>query len=432
MKIQIPKGKYKGTFTLKDMDKVKFSFKTKGYLQVIIYDEKGILMEVFTNKDTKRILTKDPLTTDGCTRCRENYSGKYNIDTISQEESIITIENCNNFMEKMKNIDDFDLNDEVKYYAGDFHTHTIYSDGKMSREENNHHSNKKGLDFFVPTDHNALHLTWPEGANVISGIELTSPFGHLNLLFTKKSPFEEYKIFDLYDKNSFLKMLFDASKYSIVSVNHPFMTPWAFLLEDYPIENIKVMEIINDPTYKTGEQSYEKALDAYNILLNNGYKITAIGGSDAHNFPYETYDTSEYPSEIGDPKTYVLSSLKTSSLQKNILKGKVAVSRDNLIEMVGYDPGDEITKSEVNLSVNTAKTFRGKKLFCHWIVNGNMVEKTGIRENFTTKLGEGYHWIRCDVRDEDNTLFGHTNPIYKDLHLSKKTIKTWGDLLSKM
>ena len=56
------------------------------------------------------------------------------------------------------------LNDSIKMkdggpkktsYAADFHTHTIYSDGKMSREANNDMAIKQGLDFFVPL---SLHM----------------------------------------------------------------------------------------------------------------------------------------------------------------------------------------------------------------------------------------------------------------------------------
>src|SRR5699024_9351246 len=49
---------------------------------------------------------------------------------------------------------------EKKWYKGDFHTHTIYSDGEMTREENIEMANKQSLDFFVATDHNIIPTSW--------------------------------------------------------------------------------------------------------------------------------------------------------------------------------------------------------------------------------------------------------------------------------
>ena len=52
------------------------------------------------------------------------------------------------------------FNENKKWYKGDFHTHSIYSDGKMTREENMVSAANQKLDFFVATDHNVLPTSW--------------------------------------------------------------------------------------------------------------------------------------------------------------------------------------------------------------------------------------------------------------------------------
>ncbi|SPY32047.1 Uncharacterised protein [Peptoniphilus harei] len=60
------------------------------------------------------------------------------------------------------------------------------------------------------------------------------------------------------------------------------METFEFLVDDYSLDDLKFMEIINDPTYMTSIDAVEKALKAWDLLLQNGYKIYGIGGSDSH------------------------------------------------------------------------------------------------------------------------------------------------------
>jgi len=50
-----------------------------------------------------------------------------------------------------------------RWYKGDFHTHTILSDGKMSRNAGMLQAEKMGLDFFFTTEHHVMPTAWVSG-----------------------------------------------------------------------------------------------------------------------------------------------------------------------------------------------------------------------------------------------------------------------------
>lgn len=67
-----------------------------------------------------------------------------------------------------------------RWYKGDFHTHTVLSDGKMTQRMNREQAAKQGLDFFTATDHNVLSTSWPNGdVLVIPGVEITAGDGQI-------------------------------------------------------------------------------------------------------------------------------------------------------------------------------------------------------------------------------------------------------------
>ncbi|MGO1972259.1 MAG: CehA/McbA family metallohydrolase [Propionibacteriaceae bacterium] len=77
--------------------------------------------------------------------------------------------------------------DGLRWYAGDFHAHTLHSDGSLSIDQLTAHARERGLDFLAVTDHNTVshvpHLPAAAqryGVCLIPGQELTTPRGHAN------------------------------------------------------------------------------------------------------------------------------------------------------------------------------------------------------------------------------------------------------------
>lgn len=407
-------------------DSIKFSLKgEKFFISLFVYKENEIVGSITANRDTERFMSKDILKSSNGFKNLE--SGDYRITYLLHKEGdvILKIEDEKNSIDSKKEVDiekDEVKCSEEKWYAGDFHTHTFYSDGKLSPEENIEVAKKRGLSFFSPTDHNFNQTRFPEtDLLIIEGTEITSKYGHINVFFTNESVFKKYSVEGLNTEEWLLKVLREI-KDEIYSINHPFMETFEFLVDDYSLDDLKFMEIINDPTYMTSIDAMEKALKAWDLLLQNGYKIYGIGGSDSHLYPDEKYENADYPSLLGDPKTYIFAkNLSKNEIKKAMLAGKISVSREKLIEL------KKVNETEFTLELEES-TFHDKKLHIELIVDGDIYK---IYENILYEklnLDENYHYVRANVRCEDGELYGFTNPYFYNLDKSEKKIKTWKEL----
>lgn len=356
----------------------------------------------------------------------------YEGDLDSEENSFNEV----NLFDSIKMMDD---GPKKTSYAADFHTHTIYSDGKMSREANNDVAIKQGLDFFVPTDHNVYHYTWPnhEGLKVYPGIEITSSLGHINLLFAEKTPFAEHAIYEIEDEEGLVKIIKEAKDYSLISVNHPCMPPWDFHAKSFPLDLITFMEVINDPTYMTSKKAIKDAIKAWNYLLNDGYRVISIGGSDSHLLPEEKYEGSAHPSLLGDPKTIVYAKENTAEALKDaMLAGEVSVTRSKEIKLSanGLARENENFTGRASLRAELLENnFQSSALHISWLIDGECVKDEKAKESmFSIEIDSAYHWIRVDVWDEDGNLYGYNNPIFFNRKTKEHEMKVWGDLMEKM
>ena len=172
----------------------------------------------------------------------------------------------------------------------------------------------------------------------------------------------------------------------------------------------------------TSIDAMEDALKAWDILLQNGYSVYGIGGSDSHLYPEEKYENAKYPSLLGDPKTYIFAkNLSKNEIRRAMLAGKISVSREKLIEL------KKVNENEFTLELEES-TFHDKKLHIELIVDGNIYK---IYENTLYEklnLDENYHYVRANVRCDDGELYGFTNPYFYNLDKSEKKIKTWKEL----
>ncbi|MEH7273665.1 CehA/McbA family metallohydrolase [Neobacillus vireti] len=326
------------------------------------------------------------------------------------------------------------FNESKKWYKGDFHTHCIYSDGKMTREENMVSAANQKLDFYVATDHNVLPTSWFDGSDilVIPGVEVSALLGHCNLISVNKSPYCNQRLRDMYTEEGMNRILKDDYGHSIVSINHPFLTEWKWKFTETPLEFIDTLEICNDPTYSYNENATEWALIAWNHLLNDGYQITGIGGSDSHMKPTETYEDSKEPSLIGDPGTFVYcDGLSANQVVNGLKKGNVTVSRG---ERIQFQIDDLISGDYCGLVEGMAKASvsTDEAIYFEWVVDGEVVtrEKGNTSEYTFRYQDDTYHWIRVDVRYEDGRFYGFANPIF--FGRKEPSLTKWGQVLDLM
>ena len=323
---------------------------------------------------------------------------------------------------------------EKRWYKGDFHTHTTFTDGEMSREENVGMAKKQQLDFFVATDHNIVPTSWYDKTDmlVIPGTEVTSPLGHFNIINPNTSPFAKCKVSDMYEEKGTNKIINQNYGDALVSINHPFLKGCPWIYEETVIEHIDTLEIINDPTYPDNRVATEKALIAWNVLLNDGHQITGIGGSDSHLRPTDTYEGSTEPSLMGDPGTYVYcAQLSAKQLMDSVRKGNVIVSRGGFIHFTDGHclPGEEsvLFKGILSVEVETEDA-----IYIEWIVDGEIKKRAYTNvHTYPFHFSETeYHWIRVDIRNTDGTLYGFSNPIY--FGKKEPKIHKWKEVLEKM
>jgi hypothetical protein len=360
---------------------------------------------------------------------------------------------------------------EARWYKGDFHTHSILSDGKMNDELYIKTAKEMNLDYVFPTDHNILPTGWKKSEEVlvIPGIEITLEKGHFNILGATSFPISIEKMIKYVSEYySFEEMIVEKilhewrDRKALYSVNHPLLEFWKWKLNEVELSKIDTIEICNDPTYYLGSDSNDKAIELLDILWNDGYQIYGIGGSDAHILPTETYENSKEKSIIGDPGTFVYCDrLTPNNVLEAVKKGHVYVSRGIIVdfdinvfdvdsekieEKNSYLPGDEIIMNEKEAIISYSIKVKFEKIEAHFesinetesileaylIQNGKIIDKKKIENgkiNFTTKWKRNkYNWLRVEIRTLENKFKVYINPIYSGKKINK--LNTFKDLFS--
>lgn len=335
------------------------------------------------------------------------------------------------------------VNTEQRWYKGDFHTHTFYSDGKLSPQEGITSAKEMGLDFFVATDHNIIPTKWlKDSALVIPGVEITSSKGHFNALGVRswvdwRPTASDMGMESERGMNRILKEV--GSQGALRSINHPLLRPWHWTFKETLLSEIDVLEIWNDPTFPDNVDATEQALVLWDTLLNDGYTIPGIGGSDSHMRPTESYVEGGPASLIGDPSTYVWANeLSAQAILDSVKSGNVYVSRGQVLNPLFFVNGESVHMGE-NIAQNSDLTF---KLNYQCTINGHRLVKVinGLRTEVEilklegtyeeeVKWKEGYHWIRYEIRSSNGELLAFMNPIFNGI--KKQSLHVWADLLEK-
>ncbi|MBC54267.1 MAG: phosphotransferase [Gammaproteobacteria bacterium] len=195
------------------------------------------------------------------------------------------------------------LKPEAGWYRGELHTHTAHSDGSCMLQSGDRGpcpvyrtveaAAAQDLDFVAVTEHNTvshhqslheLQLAFDETV-LMSGREITTFYGHANI----------YGITDFIDfrarDNQINPILEEASnKGAFISINHPGLPSGEICMgcgwtADTDFSLVDAVEVVNGSVIDSGGGVLKSALSGipfWETLLNDGYRMTAIAGSDNH------------------------------------------------------------------------------------------------------------------------------------------------------
>jgi hypothetical protein len=167
----------------------------------------------------------------------------------------------------------------LRLLKGDFHLHTLASDGVLTVEELAQHALRHGLDFLTITDHNQMVsadlLPQIPGITLIPGLEWTHYQGHANFLGVDR-PYDEPFFTNTLEE---VQARFNTarSRGALITINHPFEEGYGFQfkLDALPFD---CLEIWNGPM----RESNLRAVGLWQSLLAAGKKVPICGGSDYH------------------------------------------------------------------------------------------------------------------------------------------------------
>ncbi|HZZ36819.1 MAG TPA: CehA/McbA family metallohydrolase, partial [Caulobacteraceae bacterium] len=340
----------------------------------------------------------------------------------------------------------------LAWYRGDLHMHTAHSDGTCLAAGGTRApcplyrtvqaAAERGLDFIAITDHNTtshfadmreLQPAFP-ALLLMPGREITTFQGHANVFGTTR--FVDFRLGDR--SLPTVTALLDAVRAAggVLAVNHPALPSFedcmgcGWTAKGTDFSRVTAIEVANGGAEKAQGGAEEGPLSGvpyWQARLNEGFRITAIGGSDNHDadIPLDT------ASAIGRPTTVVeANGLSEAAIIAGIAAGRVFIDLDG--------PRPRTIDLEAKLGERSAKmggvlTARAGEsvaffILVHGVAAGSLeVVEDGrpivgpsdatlgggdIVRPFSLRTDGRRHWVRVNVRDPKGRLMLIGNPIY--------------------
>ncbi len=327
------------------------------------------------------------------------------------------------------------------WYQGDLHDHTGHSDGNCASMAGKkvpcpqfkvlERAADLKLDFLAVTDHNtvshyhALQQWQPyfDQLLLLQGREITTFFGHANLYGA--SEFVDFRLGPQLSIAQIAKAAHDQG--ALLSINHPARPSgescmgcgWTAPNTDFA--QLDAVEAVNGNDADT----LLSGIPFWQARLNEGHRMTAIGGSDDHNLTAQTGQSGA----LGTPTTVVYArELSERAILDGIKAGHV------FLKLKG-PAGPSVYVTAGNAMVGDAiKTRAGEAIsFAVQVVGaaGAKVEvisdgkevpvlaETEVKGaddtlRFTATSDGKRHWWRINLRDARGALVALTNPIYEN------------------
>ena len=330
------------------------------------------------------------------------------------------------------------------WYRGDLHMHTAHSDGGCVTGDAPRApcpvyrtvlaAQAAGLDFIAVTDHNttsqaqALAELQPSFPNLLlmTGREITTFQGHANIFGS--TAFIDFRLGSRSVPT--IRDLQRAVKAAggVFSINHPAVPSGeqcmgcGWTAKDTDFDAVQAIEVANGGNEKAlgGFEGVLSGVPFWEAQLNQGRRITAIGGSDNHDagIPHDQ------PSGIGRPTTVIhAQGLSPDAVLAGLRAGRVfidlvgvgdrtldlsASAEGGAAVMGGFlaaKPGQVVTFVAMIAGVDPA----GLEVIQDGAKITPAVSATG---RFQLRMGQRPTWVRTNVRDAQGRLLLIGNPIY--------------------
>lgn len=347
------------------------------------------------------------------------------------------------------------------WYRGDFHTHTGHSDGVCRSEPSRNAvpcpvyftlkaAQAHKLDFVAVTDHNvrsqvaelATLAPYFDDLLVIPGREMTTQYGHFN--FIGITDFVDYRLGPVGMPT--INAMFDAARPSgaLVSINHPEIPTgenclgcgWSAPDTDYA--RVGAIEVANGGIAADHGGAFDDGAGSgtawWEALLNRGFHLTGIGGSDNHDAIDGHAGTSPVgaQSPVGTPATVVQATeLSQPAILAGVRAGRVFIDLEGahpgrLLDLSAHTAHGPVVAMGGTLHRRAGETIQGMVLVqgapgtsVDLIVDGRHVAAEGLpvisadaSVPFTIPARDTAHWIRADIRARDGKRILIGNPIY--------------------
>ena len=307
---------------------------------------------------------------------------------------------------------------QSKYYAGDLHIHSNYSDGRISLEKVVEATKNKQLEFVAHTDHSVVTTHYPNiDYPVIPSTEITwDNLGHYNVYGLKSIlAYDEYITKNIGNKSDVLNQMFSlfSNEGLLISINHPF-AKGINLKHNIDMNNICLIEILNAPHLLDKETDNEKAVRFFDFLWNEGFKIFGIGGSDAHKDNY--FD--RYP--IGIPTTKIFcEGLSINNVLSSMKAGNCFVESFINFELFMTDKNKNVILPGTKVNGEVKIISRSKEIVEYILIkNGKITDKkVGKYYSKEIKIEKG-EFYRLEAWFDGEIVF-FMNPIH-DINLVPK------------
>ncbi len=332
------------------------------------------------------------------------------------------------------------LKPEPGWYRGDLHLHSTFSDGWYTPRQMADMAITDGVDYFAITDHNAIgsYSSFAAIADVpvIPGLELSADEGHANIFGLQD--WLDWRVgCDGLTLNGILRTA--RARGLLISINHPTLHPWEWRILDTPMDLVDCLEVANDPSYPGNDRETLSALALWSACLNAGWRITAVGGSDAFHHPLgRSY--RGIPERLAQPSTYVHApELSCQAIIDGLRAGRVYVTLGPQLTFRAtaagrmYEIADEVAPGGAGLTFTGTVVGLAAGDELRLIRCGRMVRRevaSGAEASLTYVVpapDPAGTWYRLDVLRANGLFAATTNPIY--VGRSQPQPVTFGEML---